>query len=142
MQDTETPLPPGSKTPSPFRLGTLIALGAAIVFCATGPIGEARALPEPGREGASRTDSSVPEFRVLGSEAEPSENWRWWDGFSLPVLDGRVRTLTVFHGDLIAAGAFEMAGGRRVNRVARWHDGEWQPLGAGFDGDVYALAVF
>ena len=129
----------GFKTLQSTHLAVGFALGA-IVLCAVPLAGQTGALPEGSRGEAS--DSSVPDFRLLGSEAEPSENWRWWDGFSLPVLDGRVRALTVFHGDLIAAGAFEMAGGRRVNRVARWHDGEWQPLGAGFDGDVYALAVF
>ena len=129
----------GFKTRQSTHLAVGFALGA-IVLCAVPLAGQTGALPEGSRGEAS--DSSVPDFRLLGSEAEPSENWRWWDGFSLPVLDGRVRALTVFRGDLIAAGSFEMAGGRRVNRVARWRDGEWQPLGAGFDGEVYALAVF
>ena len=43
----------------------------------------------------------------------------WWHGFSLPYLDGPVLALAVFRGDLVAAGDFEVAGGRVVNHIAR-----------------------
>ena len=104
-------MPSDSSALPPFRRSVGVALGAAIVLWAIGVAGETHAFPGPGTGGPSRTDSSVPEIRVVGSDVEPSENWRWWDGFSLPVLDGRVRALTVFRGDLIAAGALRWPAG-------------------------------
>jgi hypothetical protein len=53
-----------------------------------------------------------------------------------------VEALTVYNGELIAGGLFTTAGGVPCNRVARWAAaGEWQPLGAGVDNDVYTLTV-
>ena len=111
----------------------LIARVAADARCADRPAGT---RPGPA------TQTRVSGLQILGSGAEPDENWRWWGGFSLPIIDGPVHALTLFHGELVAAGSFAMAGGQRVNGVARWRDGAWQPLGAGFDGEVFALAVF
>jgi hypothetical protein len=48
----------------------------------------------------------------------------------------------MFQGEIIAAGAFHAGGGQSLNHVARYRGGKWQPLGAGLDGEVYALAVF
>jgi hypothetical protein len=39
-------------------------------------------------------------------------------------------------------GEFTSAGGRVVNHVARYHMGDWQPLGEGVNGGVYALRAF
>lgn len=56
-------------------------------------------------------------------------------------FDGAVRALTVYQGDLIAAGDFIMAGSAEVNHIARWDGLQWQPFGTGTNAPVRALAV-
>jgi hypothetical protein len=56
-------------------------------------------------------------------------------------LDGRVRTVIEFGGDLYVGGAFTLAGGVPAACVARWDGTRWHPVGAGFDGEVWTLAV-
>jgi hypothetical protein len=58
-----------------------------------------------------------------------------------------VRALTVYNGNLIAAGAFTTAGGVTCNCIARWNGTAWQPLGTGMSyytslGTVDALTVY
>jgi hypothetical protein len=55
--------------------------------------------------------------------------------------DAHVTSVTVHDGDLIAAGSFTTAGGQEANNVARWDGSEWQPMGAGIEHRVLALAV-
>lgn len=43
---------------------------------------------------------------------------------------------------LYAGGSFLSAGGSPVNQIARWDGSAWAPVGAGFNGWVYALTVF
>lgn len=64
-------------------------------------------------------------------------------------VNGTVRAMTVFDDGggegpaLYAAGDFTTAGGQPANRIARWKNGQWSPLGEGIaGGSVYALAVF
>ena len=45
-----------------------------------------------------------------------------------------------YHCELVAAGIFEVAGGAPANHVARWDGSTWKPLGAGLQGNTYALA--
>lgn len=114
---------------------TLLAMIAMTAAFSLGARGEEGVL-------SRAIETSTDPFEVVGS-TEPAEmDGRWWNGFSLPVLDGRVHALIVHHGNLIAAGAFEMAGGRRVNHVARWDGHQWQPLGGGIGGEVFALAIY
>lgn len=67
-------------------------------------------------------------------------NGRWW-----PLdtgLGARVNALvTMPDGTVIAAGEFTANGSftRSLNRVARWVNNSWQPVGAGFNGSVKAL---
>jgi hypothetical protein len=57
-------------------------------------------------------------------------------------LGSTVRSLAVLpSGDLIAGGQFTTAAGVNANRVARWNDNAWSPLGTGVNGTVSALAV-
>jgi len=42
-----------------------------------------------------------------------------------------VDALSVYNGDLIAAGNFWTAGGQTVNRIARWDGSSWQPFSSG-----------
>jgi hypothetical protein len=43
------------------------------------------------------------------------------------------------NGDLVVGGNFELAGGNLAFRVTRWDGTQWQPMGVGLDGVVYAL---
>lgn len=71
-----------------------------------------------------------------------------WDGAQwLPFgtgLNGTVRDLTVFDGQLIAVGAFTATadGSRTLNRVARWDGQSWQPFGSGVNGVVNGVEVY
>lgn len=60
----------------------------------------------------------------------------------LAPVDGAVRALVVFQGDLIAAGDFTIAGEVPAQHIARWDGSNWHPMGDGTDGPVYALAAF
>jgi hypothetical protein len=61
-------------------------------------------------------------------------------GFTAPAYGG-VLALTLYAGDLIAAGSFADSGGT-VSNIARWDGSSWQPLGAGCDGRVVSLVVY
>jgi len=62
-------------------------------------------------------------------------------------IDG-VRSLTVFNNELIAGGAFDIAGGVSVNYISKWNGTNWSALGSGIGGAasappwIYALTVF
>ena len=73
----------------------------------------------------------------------PARDVARWDGKSWHALgDGmrrecpgaacvpRVYALTVYNGDLIAAGYFHVAGGQSAPHIARWNGSVWQALGA------------
>ncbi len=77
-----------------------------------------------------------------------------WDGESWSALGdavgpvgvkGTVEALTVFDGGevplLVAAGAFDEAGGVSAQGIAAWDGASWSPLGSGIEG-VLALASF
>jgi hypothetical protein len=55
--------------------------------------------------------------------------------------DVSVEALTVYDGDLIAAGSFTTAGGQSAKNIARWNGSEWEPLGSGFEYNISALIV-
>ncbi len=50
--------------------------------------------------------------------------------------------LTVYDGQLIAAGVFTSIGGISANLIAAWDGARWTALGSGVDGAVYALTVY
>jgi hypothetical protein len=57
-------------------------------------------------------------------------------------FDGPVNTITVFNGEIYAAGEFTHAIGDASTpllRVARWDGAAWRPVGAGFNDTVHAL---
>lgn len=84
------------------------------------------------------------DFSIVGTAA--ANRIAAWDGTSWQPLgsgmNGEVRALAVFNGELIAAGSFTTAGGVGANRIARWNGTSWQPLGSGMNGEVRALTVF
>jgi hypothetical protein len=69
-----------------------------------------------------------------------------WDGSEWQSLGGgmhnTVRALTVYNGDLIAAGLFQNAGGQSAHYVARWDGSNWHPLASNINGSGSALVVF
>ena len=87
-----------------------------------------------------------------------------WDGSSWRSLgaginnhnvSGFVNTLAVYNGELIAAGAFQRAGGSLIEQIARWDGDDWRSLGTGitggqrevfelieYDGDLIAVGAF
>jgi hypothetical protein len=61
-------------------------------------------------------------------------------GAGLGDRSGDVLALTMFRGNLVAAGTFTSAGGVPAMGIARWDAGAWRPLGAGLR-DVTDVAV-
>jgi hypothetical protein len=53
-----------------------------------------------------------------------------------------VNALLVHDGDLIAGGAFTVAGATAADRIARWDGGAWHALGSGVDDWVWALGEY
>lgn len=60
---------------------------------------------------------------------------------SVAGVNGAVRALAVYNGDLIAGGDFLVAGDLAVYHVARWDGSAWHAMGGGTDGTVNALVV-
>jgi len=60
----------------------------------------------------------------------------------IQTFPGAVFALTVYEGQLVAAGSFTQAGGVSANRIARWDGNAWYPLGSGLNGVVRALTVY
>lgn len=58
-------------------------------------------------------------------------------------MNGTVWALTVWNGDLYAAGQFGSAGGKPISAIARWdgRESRWEPLGGGFANAILALAI-
>lgn len=76
-----------------------------------------------------------------------------WDGVQFGPLgagvDGEIRCLVTYRGDLIAGGYFEHAGGVAAQGIARWDGNAWHPLGTGVynalsggPGDVWDMVVW
>ncbi len=87
----------------------------------------------------------------------------WWGGFSYPYYHLLARydaqlgwtdfsgpdgdpvgfgdyVLTRFGNTLIAAGSFTNAMNSTLQNIAQWDGSQWQPLGDGLEGEVYAVA--
>lgn len=73
-----------------------------------------------------------------------------WDGTAWSALSGPAGTgvspgivwdLTVYDGDLVAAGSFTTAGGVTTNGVARWDGTQWSSLGLDAQDNHSILAV-
>lgn len=84
---------------------------------------------------------------VAGEPCEPA----WEPAIGQPGFTSGAEALTVYNGDLIAAGSFNTAGGQTVNNIARWDGDQWHPFESGgqigVDGSlggapVYSLTVY
>jgi len=66
----------------------------------------------------------------------------WNTAFNHEGLEGEtIYALAVHDGDLIIGGSFSASRGGPANHIARWDGSQWQPLGAGTNGDVRSLLV-
>jgi hypothetical protein len=77
------------------------------------------------------------EVRLRNLAAFDGTVWTPWGE-----VDDEVNALAIFEGDLIAGGKFRHAGdGRSLDHVARWREGRWERMGAGFTRWVLAFLV-
>jgi ubiquitin-protein ligase len=80
-------------------------------------------------------------FTGIGTTTLRAESGSAWSSLGSG-MDEEVNALAVApDGTLYAGGKFTVAGGKRVNHVARWDGHAWYPLGTGTDSDVYTLAI-
>lgn len=103
-----------------FSCLTLIALLLAMVSMAAGP--------------QSPFDS--PTLPISAGENVPEAPSMFISG-----LDGTVRAVIVYDGDLIAGGSFLTADGEPTSRLARWDGTQWHAMGDGANSTVYCLLV-
>lgn len=54
---------------------------------------------------------------------------------------GYVSALTVWNGDLVAAGSFTTVGGQTVNHIARWDGEQWHPFASGGQIGVFSIST-
>jgi hypothetical protein len=66
----------------------------------------------------------------------------WQEGFHLQGIDGSVFALAIFDGQLIAGGAFQVAGNTIAHNIAAWDGSLWSTLATGINGVVYALTIY
>ncbi len=83
---------------------------------------------------------------------QPAQNVAMWDGETWSALGGGLagEVLAVVEWDpdavgpaqsrLVAGGTFTSSGTTQLNRIAFWDGVNWQPLGTGMNGEVWALA--
>jgi hypothetical protein len=126
----------------------LALLGFDHGWCSTDP---ARYTPSPGlfdtrhpslirdQWGRSRDRSAL--SRTAQRSSVPGDEL-WWDGFGLPITDGRVNTAINYNGSLVIAGSFTRIGDVHVDNIARWSETGWVPLGIGIIGTVNCLAIY
>ncbi|MFH0981626.1 MAG: hypothetical protein V2A79_08820 [Planctomycetota bacterium] len=80
-------------------------------------------------------------FRIAGDVFV--NNIAAWDGTRWHSMgggiNGGVRALAIYAGEVIAGGYFTTAGGVACASLARWNGSIWQPLGPGIDGTVLSL---
>ena len=79
-----------------------------------------------------------------GIFAGVGSNVKLWDGtnwVTVGSFNGPVNAVAFNSANIVyAAGDFTMTGGVTVNHVAQWNGSNWEPVGLGFNGNVYALA--
>lgn len=78
----------------------------------------------------------VTDRRGRATGPESLEDARWWDGFQYPGVDGTIRAMALYQGDLIITGEFKMAGNEVVNGLARWDGAAWHGYGSGLQGTI------
>ncbi|MDX2114638.1 MAG: choice-of-anchor D domain-containing protein [Planctomycetota bacterium] len=100
--------------------------------------------------GAALTADAIVRRRVRANQMEAIPAWERLRGGGVSGAGRRINALTVFRDGnadrLVAGGVFDGANttGTVVSarNVARWTGSSWEPMGAGVNGEVHALAVF
>src|SRR5438105_7263630 len=64
-----------------------------------------------------------------------------WDSRFGATVDGEVYAVASAGNDVYIGGNFTAAGGVPAANIARWNGSQWQALGTGADGAVYALTL-
>ncbi len=84
----------------------------------------------------------------IGPRGGPTAPLRAFDGTAWRSITGDqssqlgvVKALTVYNGELIAAGSFTSIGGVAANNIARWDGTTWRPLAQGVADRIEALEV-
>ena len=57
-------------------------------------------------------------------------------------VNGQIRDLVIYNGDLYAVGAFVIAGGVEANYIAKWDGFEWCGLGSTFDNILSRIGIY
>lgn len=65
-----------------------------------------------------------------------------WSNIGSVSTNQQIEALTVYNGNLIAAGNFTSIGGVAVHCIAMWDGSSWHPLGSGFNNTVCSLIVY
>ncbi|HET9253517.1 MAG TPA: hypothetical protein VFP58_15495 [Candidatus Eisenbacteria bacterium] len=66
----------------------------------------------------------------------------WWNGFSLPSLDGWVNAIGQFEGKIVVGGRFTQVGGIQAGNIAAWDGYRWTALATGTNDDIMCIAVY
>lgn len=53
-----------------------------------------------------------------------------------------IQAMKVYNGKLVVAGLFKSVNGLEVNNIAAWNGAQWETLGSGTNGQVFALEVW
>ena len=57
-----------------------------------------------------------------------------------------VQAFTIYQGDLVAGGSFDLAGGEEAHFIARWDGSTWHPVGSGLQkidfGGIYDFTIY
>ena len=65
-----------------------------------------------------------------------------WDGaqwHAMGDINGNVMAVATFGEFVFAGGDFTIASGVRMDHIARYYAGYWQPVDGGVDGTVFSL---
>ncbi|MBI3193158.1 MAG: T9SS type A sorting domain-containing protein [Ignavibacteriae bacterium] len=74
------------------------------------------------------------------SSASFSTPYIWDEQFGTNGFNDDVETILKFGNEIYVGGLFTLAGGKTVNRIARWDGTQWDSLGGGVNFIVWALA--
>lgn len=66
-----------------------------------------------------------------------------WSSFgNNAIFNGGILCMSIFNGDLVVGGSFDSINNIPVNHIARWDGNNWQPIGAGFNKNVYTIVEY
>ena len=90
--------------------------------------------PRFSRSHAAQRDRNYLPYPIAGDES-------WVDDFGLPGAEGIVYALAVIGTDVYMGGTFTEVSVLDIEYIAKWNGTSWSTLGAGVNGQVYAIAA-